>query len=138
MLHPFCISSSILGNSDAEIPIISNLELLKLVIVYIRTTQEVYENIVKKTDKLDMTGAIGIARVLLYQGFMEQSIYRKDEDSFLNEYQERLLKVYDSFYTEEARKLANKRKDLTYLFYQEIIGDKLLNDYENILLYIHD
>ena len=34
---------------------ISNLELLKLVIVYIRTTQEVYENIVKKTDKLDMT-----------------------------------------------------------------------------------
>ena len=34
---------------------ISNLELLKMVIVYIRTTQEVYENIVKKTDKLDMT-----------------------------------------------------------------------------------
>ena len=34
---------------------ISNLELLKLVIVYMRTTQEVYETIVKKADKLDMT-----------------------------------------------------------------------------------
>ncbi len=87
-------------------------------------------------DKLDMTGAIGIARVLLYQGFLGKSIYAKDRNSFLSEYQERLLKVYDSFYTDEARELANNRENITYSFYQEIIKDNSLNNYENVMLYI--
>ncbi len=87
-------------------------------------------------DKLDMTGAIGIGRVLLYQGFMKKSIYCKGEDSFLNEYRERLLKVYDSFYTEEAKEIASQRKELTHMFYQEILKDRALNDFSNITQYI--
>lgn len=85
-------------------------------------------------DKLDMTGAIGIARVLLYKGYMKKSIYNsKDKDSFLNEYRDRLLRVYDSFYTEEARKIADNRKALTHLFYQDIIDNDSLNSVDDIL-----
>lgn len=86
-------------------------------------------------DKLDMTGAIGISRVLLYKGFMEESIYNeKSQNSFLSEYEERLLKVYDVFFTEKAREIAMKRKKLTQIFYEQIISEKLFNGTDKILV----
>ena len=80
------------------------------------------------SDKLDMTGAIGISRVLLYKGYMNQPVYGDDcEDSFLEEYRDRLLKVYDVFYTEQARKIAFERKKLTEIFYEQIIHNEEMN-----------
>lgn len=69
-------------------------------------------------DKLDVTGAIGIARTLLYKGHLSEPLYsllpdgtisdgtafygRDREPSFFQEYKRKLEKVYSHFYTKEG------------------------------------
>lgn len=87
-------------------------------------------------DKLDVTGALGIARSLIYEGQVGIPLYTLDEDnqiqkgrnpdnpeSFLKEYNFKLIKIYDHFYTEEAKKIAAKRKEITTSFYNELIDE---------------
>lgn len=68
-------------------------------------------------DKLDVTGALGIARTLQYQGKHDTPLYRikggeivvseDDTDrSFFQEYARKLEKLYDGFFTAEGRRLA--------------------------------
>ena len=66
-------------------------------------------------DKLDVIGALGIARTLQYEGKMNASL-----NEFFNEYQRKLIKLYDVFYTNEAKQMADKRKELLELFYWEL------------------
>lgn len=73
-------------------------------------------------DKLDVTGAMGIARTLLYQGRMGHPLYRLDEQgrilpgeedpgpSFLHEYANKLKKLYGRFFTRKGAELAQSRK----------------------------
>lgn len=97
-------------------------------------------------DKLDITGALGIARTLLYKGKVNEplyamdkfknSIYIKEEnqpESFIKEYHFKLFKVYDMFFTEEAKKIAQKRKKLTEIFYNELLDEIDLEDAESYL-----
>lgn len=73
-------------------------------------------------DKIDVSGAIGIARTLIYKGEVSEPIYTRTPDgqvsngeqdtqpSFFQEYKRKLEKIYEHFYTEQGLKLA---KELT-------------------------
>ena len=73
-------------------------------------------------DKLDVAGAIGIARTLLYRADAKEPLYTLMADgsvsdgtgdappSFFHEYQFKLKNIYDRFYTEKARQLAEARR----------------------------
>jgi len=99
-------------------------------------------------DKLDVTGAIGIARTLAYNGAVNQPIYStapdgsildgsgSEPDSFCREYRYKLENVYDCFLTDAGRQLALQRRAASAAFYdalmKEVAGDqqeaaKLLN-----------
>ena len=83
-------------------------------------------------DKLDVTGATGIARTLIYEGAVNEPLYflmpdgqvssgEGDESaSFFREYHYKLKKIYDNFYTERGAKLAAERKKIADLFYNEM------------------
>lgn len=91
-------------------------------------------------DKLDVTGAIGIARTLVYNGAVNQPIYSTapdgsildgsgdEPDSFCREYRYKLEKVYDRFMTDAGRRLALQRQAASAAFYdalmQEVAGDQ--------------
>ncbi len=96
-------------------------------------------------DKLDVTGALGIARSLAYEGQMGEPLYRVDEafqidrdfsreapPSFLKEYNFKLIKLYDRFYTPEAARLAQKRKALMESYYAELLEEIDISDLEEV------
>jgi len=90
-------------------------------------------------DKLDVTGALGIARTLMYKGNMTEPIYtklpdgsisdgsREESASFFREYKVKLEKLYDRFYTDKAIALAKERQLAAASFY-----NCLLNEVESI------
>ena len=83
-------------------------------------------------DKLDVTGAIGIARTLLYKGTVTEPLYTHrpdgtisdgtgdDAPSFLREYKFKLEKLYDRFYTQKGAELAQSRRAIAAAFYESI------------------
>ena len=66
-------------------------------------------------DKLDVIGALGIARTLQYEGKMNSTL-----EEFFNEYHRKLIKLYDVFYTKEAKQQASCGKDLLERFCIEL------------------
>lgn len=83
-------------------------------------------------DKLDVTGAIGIARTLMYKADMAEPLYHVlpsgeiadgTEDlgpSFFREYKFKLEKLYDKFYTTQGAELAQKRQAIAAAFYENL------------------
>lgn len=86
-------------------------------------------------DKLDVTGAIGIARTLIYKGIVSEPLYSMlpsgrvsdgsgdEEPSFLQEYKYKLENVYDNFYTARATEIAAKRQRIAAEFYNCLYGE---------------
>ena len=86
-------------------------------------------------DKLDVVGAIGIARTLLYQGTLTEPLYRVLPDgsisngthdighSFFREYKFKLEKLYDRFYTQKGAALAKMRQSIAATFYQSLYDE---------------
>ncbi|MBQ8201823.1 MAG: HD domain-containing protein [Clostridia bacterium] len=86
-------------------------------------------------DKLDVTGAIGIARTLIYNGEVSRPVYNtradgrvsdgsQDEtDSFFHEYRFKLEKIYGRFYTERGALLAKQRQKAAVQFYEALYGE---------------
>lgn len=86
-------------------------------------------------DKLDVTGAIGIARTLLYSGENGRPLYSPaadggisggegdSEDSFFREYKFKLEKIYDRFYTTRGREEALKRKEAAVSYYENLLRE---------------
>ncbi len=86
-------------------------------------------------DKLDVVGAIGIARSLAYQGTVSAPMYSRLPDgtvsdgtgdtvpSFFREYKFKLEKLYDRFYTEKGAALANERREAAQQFYADILRE---------------
>ena len=84
------------------------------------------------SDKLDVTGAIGIARTLQYQGQMDTPLYFLREDgtvsdgtddlteSFFQEYKRKLEKIYDRFYTRKGMELAKQRQKTAVRIYNDL------------------
>jgi uncharacterized protein len=83
-------------------------------------------------DKLDVTGAIGIARTLMYRGTLTEPLYRHLPDgtisdgtadighSFFREYKFKLEKLYDRFYTQKGAELASKRRAIAAAYYENL------------------
>ena len=86
-------------------------------------------------DKLDVAGAIGIARTLMYQGQTVRPLYTvaengrvcdgtgEREDSFFREYKFKLETIYDRFYTRRGREEAWKRKAAAEAFYDSLLRE---------------
>jgi len=86
-------------------------------------------------DKLDATGAMGIARTLLYNGKMDEPLYsltkngalsdgRDDQtSSFFQEYHYKLTKLYDRFYTQRGRELAMQRRRHAEAYFADLFRE---------------
>jgi uncharacterized protein len=86
-------------------------------------------------DKLDATGTMGIARTLAYKGIVSQPLYFVDENgnvidgeqdnkpSFFQEYNWKLKHVYDKFFTDRARIIAEKRRTASIDFYKSMYNE---------------
>lgn len=93
------------------------------------------------SDKLDVTGALGITRTLIYKGQVGEPIYAitnggidsgtdlESPESFYKEYHFKLEKVYSKFYTREAQNIADKRKEISRLFFDRLV-DEIKTEYE--------
>ena len=94
--------------------------------------QSIEAKILFDADKLDVTGAIGIARTLLYRGSVTEPLYTVLPDgtisdgaqdagpSFFREYKYKLEKLYDRFYTEKGAQLAQTRRAGAVSFYENL------------------
>ena len=83
-------------------------------------------------DKLDVTGALGIARTLMYKGNLAEPIYHvlpngeisdgtgDSDPSFFREYKFKLEKLYDRFYTATGAALAKERREIAAAFYESL------------------
>jgi len=83
-------------------------------------------------DKLDVTGALGIARTLMYKGNTAEPIYHlrpdgsvsdgteDDRPSFFREYVFKLDKIYDRFYTAKGAQLAENSRQAAKDFYDAL------------------
>ena len=94
--------------------------------------QTIEAKILFDADKLDVTGAIGIARTLLYRGTVLEPLYRLLPDgtisdgthdighSFFREYKFKLEKLYDRFLTEKGAELAKERQAIAAAYYESL------------------
>lgn len=88
--------------------------------------------IVFDADKLDITGATGIARILAYSGIVSQPLYSvsaygqvltgeiNEKSSFFKEYNNEIKKIYNKFYTSKAKEIAVKRRKTSIDFYNKL------------------
>jgi uncharacterized protein len=100
-------------------------------------------------DKLDATGTMGIARTLAYKGIVSEPLYHvdkngnvledeaEDKSSFFHEYNWKLKNVYDKFFTDRAKVIAEGRRKASIDFYESMynevktthqVGLRLLNN----------
>lgn len=100
-----------------------------------RPPRSVEAKILFDADKLDVTGAMGVARTLVYKGGVGDPLYRLDdnglpsdgdgdaEPSFFQEYHYKLKNLYDKFYTQRGRETALKRRDAARRFYEDMYAE---------------
>lgn len=93
-------------------------------------------------DKMDVCGAIGVARTLVYRGRTAEPLYSLNADgsvsdgtndsasSFFREYKYKLENVYSHFYTEYGAELAEKRQQAAIDFYNNLFSEVNLS-YKN-------
>ena len=86
-------------------------------------------------DKLDVVGAVGIARTLMYKGNLTEPLYTKTPDgkiadgtgesmpSFFQEYKRKLENIYDGFYTCRGKEMALARREAAVQFYENLLGE---------------
>ncbi len=91
-------------------------------------------------DKLDVCGAIGIARTLQYSGETGRPIYTRNAlgeiydgsgdtaDSFFREYKFKLEGICEHFLTDKGRALARERHDAAMAYYQALLAEVRHNE----------
>ena len=100
-----------------------------------RPPQSLEAKILFDADKLDVTGAMGVARTLLYAGRLSGPLYSLDENgnvsdgeqdlfpSFFQEYHFKLKRLYDRFFTPRGRQLAMARQAAARDFYEALLQE---------------
>ena len=91
-------------------------------------------------DKLDISGAMGIARSLIYTGQVAKPLYivnnagdvltedtGKETHSFFQEYNFKLTKLYSAFHTTRARQIAAQRQQAAVDFYNALYKEVTQN-----------
>ena len=86
-------------------------------------------------DKLDVTGALGVARTLMYEGIVSAPLYTRkadgrisdgegdDASSFFREYHFKLKRLYNRFYTKAGKTMAKSRQKAAEDYYQALLGE---------------
>ena len=86
-------------------------------------------------DKIDVAGAMGIARTLMYQGRVCEPLYQVNPDglvsdgqndknpSFFQEYKYKLENIYDKFFTVRGTEIASQRRQAAVDFYNSILAE---------------
>lgn len=97
--------------------------------------QSIEAKILFDADKLDASGAIGIARTLTYKGDVSEPLYsllpdgrvsdgeNDDKPSFFREYKYKLEKLYSHFYTAKGAELAKERQKAAVEFYNSMLKE---------------
>ena len=97
--------------------------------------QSVEAKILFDADKLDVTGALGVARTLFYQGEVGDPLYTLRADggisdgtddtrpSFFREYKFKLEGLYDRFYTQKGAQLAKERQSAAAAYYAALLRE---------------
>lgn len=97
--------------------------------------QSIEAKILFDADKIDVSGTIGIARTLAYKGIVAEPLYSldakgnvmdgidDDSPSFFQEYNFKLKNLYNSFYTDKAKKIAMGRKEIAQKFYECMVSE---------------
>jgi len=100
-----------------------------------REPESVEAKILFDADKLDVTGALGIARTLMYKGNMTEPIYTRlpsgqisdgtaeGPASFFREYKLKLERLYDRFYTKTGASLGRERRAIAAAFYENLFRE---------------
>jgi uncharacterized protein len=94
--------------------------------------QSIEAKILYDADKLDATGAIGMARTLQFKADTKSAIYtlrpdgtvsngeEEEGSSFFREYQFKLKNLYDRFYTQTGARMAQQRQKIAHDFYESL------------------
>ena len=97
-----------------------------------------------------MTGALGIARTLMYKGDTKEVLYRRNPDgsvddgtgnageSFFREYKFKLETLYDRFYTETGSRLARQRQRIAEDFYRSLLDEVTGSGLEQLSAVLED
>lgn len=100
-----------------------------------RAPQSLEAKILFDADKLDVTGAMGIARTLVYKGTVNDPLYSVDKNgmptngenecapSFFQEYNFKLKNLYSRFYTERGAQIAQERQAAARDFYDSLYAE---------------
>ena len=86
-------------------------------------------------DKIDVTGTLGIARTLFYNGYLGEPLYSVNADgtvsdgvndsapSFFQEYNFKLTKLYGKMLTARGREIAQERRASAVAFYESMLRE---------------
>lgn len=97
--------------------------------------QSLEAKILFDADKLDVTGAVGIARTLIYEGIVSHPLYTLRPDgsvsngegdtapSFFQEYKYKLERLYSQFYTARGAQLARQRQAAAVSYYENLLAE---------------
>lgn len=97
--------------------------------------QSLEAKILFDADKLDVAGATGIARTLIYKGAVSEPLYLVSSDgevsngesdeqpTFFQEYKYKLESLYSGFFTERAAEIAKERQHSAVDFYNALYNE---------------
>ena len=97
--------------------------------------QSIEAKILFDADKIDVSGATGIARTLIYKGQISEPLYTRLMDgrisngtndatpSFFQEYKYKLENLYLHFFTKRGLEIAVQRQDIAKAFYNELFHE---------------
>jgi uncharacterized protein len=97
--------------------------------------QSIEAKILFDADKVDVCGAMGLARGLFYKGYVGEPLYTLNADgtvcdgsgsapvSFFQEYKFKLERIYDRFYTKRGAELGEKRRKAAVNFYNALVAE---------------
>jgi uncharacterized protein len=86
-------------------------------------------------DKVDVTGAIGVARTLFYKGHVGEALYAVDKDgnisdgtsdnipSFFREYHYKLKRIYNGCYTRRGDEISKTRRKAMDEYYNRLLSE---------------
>lgn len=81
--------------------------------------------VVQDSDRIDALGAIGIARTFAFGGAKGQAIFHNtaQENTSLQHFYDKLLKLKETMYTATAKNIANERHEFIEMYLQQFLKE---------------
>ncbi|MCH5720130.1 HD domain-containing protein [Niabella hibiscisoli] len=123
--------TAILKELNVPVDIISNVITIVSQVSFSKgkTAESIEAKIVQDADRLDAIGAIGLARVFAFGGSKQREIYnpKHPDQTTIQHFYDKLLKLKDLMHTETARQIALERhvylESFLKRFYDEWNGE---------------